>query len=99
MSQILDTLGERLALLQRYEARFGPLDGAEGGPPSEGAIEPPLPSPGPPLLPALPQQESFMNGLQLAIPAGKQKEKKKSIEGEGSAESGSGVDTPGSSPY
>ena len=91
MSQILDTLSERLALLQRYEARFGPLDGAETEPAS--AIVPP--SPGPPLLPALPQQESLLNGLQLAIPTKKQVGQKRE---EGSS-GGSGVDTPGSSPY
>ncbi|KAK4236281.1 hypothetical protein C8A03DRAFT_35815 [Achaetomium macrosporum] len=31
MSEVLDTLAERLALLQRYEARFGPLEDDDDG--------------------------------------------------------------------
>ncbi|KAH6853445.1 phosphatase 2C-domain-containing protein [Chaetomium sp. MPI-CAGE-AT-0009] len=38
MSQVLDTLTERLALLQKYEARFGPLEDADEKPASTSAV-------------------------------------------------------------
>ena len=54
MASVLDTLQAKLALLERYEARYGPL------PPDDAANDQymisgsPLPSPGPPQLPPLP---------------------------------------------
>ncbi|AEO70098.1 uncharacterized protein THITE_2146951 [Thermothielavioides terrestris NRRL 8126] len=49
MSEVLDTLAERLALLQRYEARFGPLPHDDGA--SLGSLSSGLSASAPALLP------------------------------------------------
>jgi adenylate cyclase len=60
MSQVLETLSERLALLQKYEARFGPLTDAGETPVARAVttatpttataavLAPPAPAPAPP---------------------------------------------------
>jgi adenylate cyclase len=52
MSEILGALADRLALLQKYEARYGPLDGPGAPPPTTITISAPTP----------------LNTLQVTIP-------------------------------
>ncbi len=94
MAQVFDTLSERLALLERYEARYGPL------PPADEASALMLPSsPTPVTAPATtattittpstsnvitPPPQTYLNGLDMVlhVPNGS-----------------SGVSTPESSPF
>ncbi len=55
MSEILETLSERMALLQKYEARYGPLDGAGDKSATTTTITVSAPTPAP-------------NNLQVTIP-------------------------------
>ncbi len=55
MSDILETLGQRLALLQKYEARYGPLDGPGAKSAGTASITISAPTPAP-------------NSLQVTIP-------------------------------
>ena len=84
MAEILETLGQRLALLQKYEARYGPLDGAGDTSAATAAITISAPTPAPPL-------HTSLNSLQVTIP--------QPASGSPSASAGSGVNTPESSPY
>ena len=83
MSEVLDALTERLALLQKYEARFGPLDDAGEAPAisttttATTAVSAPAP---------------LLNGLHVAVPH-------PPPSNVGSASAGSGVNTPESLPY
>jgi adenylate cyclase len=88
MAEVLETLTERLALLQKYEARFGPLDGDTQTPATTVALSGSAAT-------ATAQQQTFLNGLQVAIP--------QPVSGSGSASASASVDTgvstPESSPY
>ncbi|KAK4129277.1 adenylate cyclase-like protein [Parathielavia appendiculata] len=91
MADVLGTLAERLALLQRYEARFGPLDSDVAGASSLSGITSSVPtsSTTQQLLPY------FNGGLQVTIP-----QAAASLgSGPGFALVDSGVNTPESSPY
>jgi adenylate cyclase len=111
MAQVLETLAERLALLQKYEARFGPLTDAGEAPVAGAAATitpatataavPATPASAPAPLPAAKQQlESYLNGLQVTIPQQQQQQQQQQgLSGSASASAGSGVDTPESSPY
>lgn len=84
MSEVLDALTERLALLQKYEARFGPLDSAGDAlaistTTKPAAVSTPAPTP-------------QLNGLHVTIP-------QPPPSNFGSASAGSGVNTPESAPY
>jgi adenylate cyclase len=106
MAEVLETLAERLALLQKYEARFGPLTDAGEVPAAEAATTttpttataavPAPPAAAAPTPAAKQQLETYLNGLQVAIPPQQQQQ---TTSGSGSASAGSGVDTPESSPY
>jgi adenylate cyclase len=106
MAEVLETLAERLALLQKYEARFGPLTDAGEVPAAEAATTttpttataavPAPPAAATPTPAAKQQLETYLNGLQVAIPPQQQQQ---TTSGSGSASAGSGVDTPESSPY
>jgi adenylate cyclase len=110
MAEVLETLAERLALLQKYEARFGPLTDAGEVPAAEAATTttpttataavPAPPAAAAPTPAAKQQLETYLNGLQVAIPPQQQQQQKQqTTSGSGSASAGSGVDTPESSPY
>jgi len=69
MASVLDTLQAKLALLERYEARYGPLPPDDAANDQYMTSDSPLPSPGPPQLPPLPlasprftEFESVLNG-------------------------------------
>ncbi|KAK4156899.1 phosphatase 2C-domain-containing protein [Chaetomidium leptoderma] len=100
MAQVLETLTERLALLQKYEARFGPLDDnasaatittstGQGAALTAASVS----APAAPALPLLQQQEPYLNGLHVTIP------QQPPASGSGSASAESGVNTPESSPF
>lgn len=102
MAEVLDTLNERLALLSRYEARYGPLTDDNAPPPvAQAASAPHRPAipPSPPLAPARlsqpqPQQQN-LSGLEVVLHEPRDDDDV-DVDGEGS---GSGVDTPESAPY
>jgi adenylate cyclase len=90
MAEVLETLTERLALLQKYEARFGPLDGDTQTPATTVALSGPAAA-----AATSAQQQTLLNGLQVAIPH--------HISGSASASASAsvdtGVNTPESSPF
>jgi len=93
MSDVLETLTQRLALLQKYEARYGPLEDDAGETParaSSSAVTLRAPPPAAAAAPGPSQlHPSYPDGLQAMVsPA---------TSGAVSA-AGSGVDTPESSP-
>ncbi|KAL2198989.1 phosphatase 2C-domain-containing protein [Corynascus similis CBS 632.67] len=88
ISDVLGTLAERLALLKKYEARYGPLDDAGQGPSTQAtttatSATASLPAPAP--------TPTSNNDLQVTIP--------QAASGSPSASADSGVNTPESSPY
>ncbi|KAK4032391.1 phosphatase 2C-domain-containing protein [Parachaetomium inaequale] len=102
MAQVLETLTERLALLQKYEARYGPLDDAGDGAPSTtiaaataavpSHTTPTLAAPQPPSQPQPQPPQEQPNGLHVMMP-------QTTASGSASGSAGSGVNTPESSPY
>ncbi|KAK4136719.1 PP2C-domain-containing protein [Trichocladium antarcticum] len=83
MAQVLDTLSERLALLQRYEARYGPLPPAEEdgpalapAPPQRRVAAPPPPPIVAPVSETAAEtdqhSQTYPNGLEMVLhrPAG-----------------------------
>jgi adenylate cyclase len=87
MSEVLETLTQRLALLQRYEARYGPLGDAGGIPASASALT----------LRALPSTAPQPTQLHPSYPDGFQMMISQATSRSASA-AGSGLNTPESSP-
>jgi adenylate cyclase len=87
MSQVLDTLSQQLALLQKYQARYGPLDDADEKPAPTSAVSLEAPASATPRPPQL--HPSYPDSLQVMI--------SQATSATPSA-TGSGVNTPDSSP-
>lgn len=94
MSDVLETLTQRLALLQKYEARYGPLDdGAGEVRPARASSSSAVTLRAPPLSTPAPEptqlHPSYPDGLQVMV----SQATSRSV-----SAAGSGVNTPESSP-